>query len=565
MSGEIAMAGGGRTFEAVDTRRTRKNQTVRRTQPRWRAALRVFGRVLLWLLVAAGAVLLGASLWIRRTFGPVSIDQMLMSLPGAGGAETTQAEAGYVSSFIGQALVIPLASVLGLFLLCWVCKRLWNARIAGRKDVVLTDEPHRRHFSRLRVDKWLPGLSALIVFVAGVALFSQTVGVAQYLRSATTSLTMMDYYVAPETHDDSTLIFGTSEPDGEPKNLITIYLESGDDAFADAEVFGENLLAPLQEATTGWASIPALRAYEGGGWTMAGLVGTQCGIPLRGPGIGENDINSNEIGAEYEEYLPGATCLGDVLDSAGYTNVYLGGADAEFASKGSFLYSHGYSEVKDLSYWIEQGEVELSTWGLSDRALMERAKEEVTRLHEADEPFSLTMLTLDFHEPAQRSEYCPPQMEIESSSVLICSMEYVAGFVDYLEENGYLGDTVVVVMADHPKMIAVGGTYSAELGGVPFHERLLFNRIWAPGGEVHLARGDIDQLSVYPTILDLLGIGGEDGRAGVGVSALAQSLGGAAIDLPDEQYLELLQSRSDDLYRRLWNIDDGALVIADAK
>lgn len=533
---------------------------------RRRSILRMLGWALIALFVATGAVLLGSALWIRRTFGPISIDQMLMSLPGAGGAEVTGAESGYVSDFVWQAIALPLICVVVLFMLSWLVRRVMNRRQqAIASEVSDRGRYGRPHASRPRFSRWIPGLFAAVTFVSGAAVFAQTIGLAQYVRSATTTLSMMDYYVAPYANDDTSVVFDISDGKSEPKNLVTIYLESADDAFSDADQFEANLLQPLQEATEGWASIPALRVYEGGGWTMAGLVGTQCGIPLRGPGIGENDINSNEIGADAEEYLPGAYCLGDALADVGYTNVYLGGADAGFASKGVFFSNHGFDEVKDLEYWIEQGETELSAWGLSDRALMEQAKAEVTRLHEAGEPFNLTMLTLDFHEPAHLFDYCPQTTEADLSSALICSMQQVAGFIDYMEEKGYLDDTVVVVMADHPKMVADGGYYSNELSGVALDERLLFNRIWTPDGESDWARDDIDQLSMYATTLDLLDLGQADGRAGVGLSALTGTIENTALNLQTDEYLELLQSRSADLYSWLWNDDDGSLISAEAE
>ena len=54
---------------------------------------RIVWSALGWTLTAAAAVLLGAALWIRRTFGPISVDQLLLHLPGAGGEAPTAAEA----------------------------------------------------------------------------------------------------------------------------------------------------------------------------------------------------------------------------------------------------------------------------------------------------------------------------------------------------------------------------------------------------------------------------------------------------------------------------------------
>jgi phosphoglycerol transferase len=195
---------------------------------------------------------------------------------------------------------------------------------------------------------------------------------------------------------------------------------------------------------------------------------------------------------------------------------------------------------------------------------MEQAKAEVARLHDSGEPFNLTLLTLDFHEPLHVADYCQVTTEEPLSSVLRCSNDQVAGFVDYMEEMGYLEDTAVVIMGDHPKMIAQGGAYASELSGVPLKERVLYNRIWSPDG-VDLAREDIDQLSMYATILDLLNLGRGDHRAGLGVSALVEPpVGSALADLTAEQYGEMLRSRSGDFYRMLWGLGSADAVVAEA-
>lgn len=282
---------------------------------------------------------------------------------------------------------------------------------------------------------------------------------------------------------------------------------------------------------------------------MAGLVGTSCAVPLRGAGVGEGDINSNEIGSRADEFMPGAVCLGDVLKADGYQNVFLGGADAAFASKGKFLSSHGYDEVRDLSTWVAAGETELSDWGLSDRRLMDHAKEEVVRLHESGQPFNLTMLTLDSHEPAHLYDYCQQTTNDVLESATRCSMEQVAGFIQFMDEAGYLDDTVVVLTGDHPKM--VGETSGSFTTLNQAEARPIFNRIWSPE-PIGDMRSGADQLSMLATTLDVLGIGREDRRAGVGVSALVTSAPGSVLDLDGSRYDELIQSASRDLYQELW-------------
>lgn len=493
-----------------------------------------------------GALLVGSALWIRRTFGTVSVDQMLMNL-GGGGADAPQ---GYLWSFAWQAVLLPLVALILLrLLLVWGCRAVSHRwRQSGRSFVVM-----RRRKAASGIGRWGGPLSGAAVLGLGIAVFGQTVGVGQFVHSFTTPLTMEEYYVAPAA---SAMVAAAPDPAQErPKNLITIYLESGEKSYGDDSLFEFDMNAPLDEVTRGWAEFDSLSMYEGGGWTMAGIVGTECGVPLRGPGVGVNDINSNDIGAESAEYLPNAVCLGDVLSSSGYTSVFMGGADADFASKRSFLTAHGYDRVMDLGTWEEEGETEISTWGLSDRRLMERAKQEVSTLHEGAQPFHLSLLTLDTHEPVHVFDYCPVESEEEMTSVIRCSMQQVAGFVGYLEEKGYLDDTVVVIVGDHPKMLGEEASFTSELAGL--EERPLYNRMWLPDHR-RIERTSIDQLSLYATMLDAVGAGRPDGRAGIGVSALLP--GGSevgALALSDEDYDTMVRSRSSSMYRALWDAEGG--------
>ncbi|WP_053384175.1 sulfatase-like hydrolase/transferase [Leucobacter celer] len=512
----------------------------------WGAAIVVF-----WLLVLLGAVFAAGGLWVRRTFGVISVDQLLMNLPGgegAGGGEL-------IVSAAVTILLLPCAIVLVILLLTEKSRR----------------ELHRGGVLR-GGGRWALRGIALVLAVAaplgGAAVFGSTIGAAEYVqayaREAAGGTTLADYYAVPRHGVSANAQGGPGmRPDSgegrERRNLVTIYLESIEDTFADEGIFETNMLAPVQEATEGWDAIPALHQYEGGGWTMAGLVSTQCGIPLRTAGAVSDATALNLIGHDGEavdEYLPGATCLGDVLSREGYRNVYMGGADARFAGKGAFLESHGYDEVHALQEWYGLGETEIrSDWGLSDRRLFERAREEVTRLHEQGQPFNLTLLTLDTHESPYHYDYCPDDTAEPMTSITVCSMEQVAGFVDYLEQTGVLEDTTVVLMGDHLKFEAETNSFWDELRNR--EGRTIFNRVWTPDG-VEFARGDIDQFSMFPTLLELAGVELEDHRAGIGVSALVgadEVPAGTILDLDEQEYRAVTQSRAAAFYRDLWGVE----------
>jgi phosphoglycerol transferase len=304
-----------------------------------------------------------------------------------------------------------------------------------------------------------------------------------------------------------------------------------------------------------------LQQYRGGGWTMSGLVSTQCGIPLKGTG----SASGNDLGGGLDSYLGGSTCLGDVLHEHGYKNVFLGGANSSFAAKDTFLGSHGYSEQKDLSDWRAAGEPEenfRSDWGLSDERLLAHAADELDVLHaEAEktgQPFNLSVLTLDTHEPVHVYDYCSVDTQDPVTSVFHCSMTQVAGFVEHMKQKGYLDDTAVVIMGDHLKHMGANDAFHEQLDDHP--NRTIFNRIWIPGGETNSAlRPRVDQLNMYPTILEAAGLTLKDQAAGLGVSAFASKVPeDSAQAMKPDAYNELLDSPSTLFYAKAWAGGDAA-------
>ncbi|GAB3547056.1 hypothetical protein GCM10027404_08390 [Arthrobacter tumbae] len=493
------------------------------------------GRILVLVLIWAGLALLIAAVGIRFYWGEISVGQMLLNLvsvetDGGGGVIVWMGILG-----IG---IVPLLITVGIAL--WQYLRRRKRR---RNGVII---PRRSQWIMHTVSTAL----VAAVVVGGATSFATTVSMWDYIKAANSSYDLGDYYVEP-----------TVTGDEHKRNLVLIYLESGEGTLADDQLFEKDAFAPLKEATDasdGWQSVEDFQQTKGGDWTMAGLVSTQCGIPLKGTGSALGSGALNSLGGEVGTYLGGSICLGDILDEHGYKSVFLGGANASFAAKNVFLSGHGYSEVKDLSDWRAAGEPEAnfrSDWGLSDERLMAHAKDEIDALHaeaeETGQPFNLTMLTLDTHAPLHIYDYCNVDTENETISVFACSMTQVAGFVDHMKEKGYLDDTAVVIMGDHLKQLSAGDPTNEHLEGID--NRTIFNRIWIPGEDGSKLRPGLDQLSMYPTILEAAGLTVKDRAAGLGVSAFASVLPpDSAQAMEPDLYTELIDSSSPEFYSEAW-------------
>lgn len=483
-----------------------------------------FAAVMRWFLITLALVLAAIAGWIHFRFGTVGLEQILLNLPTSGAESTGNGELVVEGLGIGVALPLLLAALA-----------LLAATMVRRRR---PPRPARR-----------PWALPLLAFTTSLAVFASVAGVPEYASALLLDRSIAPYYLRPQVDGTATT----------PRNLITIYLESGENTYGDESVFGQNLLEDLDAATAGWARFDGLQQYPGGGWTMSGLVSTMCGIPLKSRSLVDG-MHLNNLGEEVTSYLPGATCLGDILAGQGYTNVFLGGANSRFAGKDTLLASHGYHRVLGLTDWEADGESrsQVSAWGLSDRRLLAHAEEEVDDLRAAGEPFNLTVLTLDTHEPGGAFPGCTTPDDAAMKTAIRCSMRAVAGFLGHLESTGALEDTVVVVMGDHLKATSEGGAFKADLDARP--SRTIIYRVWSPE-TFTFARDHADQLSVLPTTLELLGFDVAEGRAGLGVSFVNQHpVGNTAVGLTDDDYRKLVSSPSSELYKEFWGGQEPAMA-----
>ena len=492
--------------------------------------LKIASLVLLWLSVYLGITAFALGRWMIRTFGYVTPDQALMNLQGAGGEAVG---GGVVKGAVLNVGVVPVLITTGM-LVIWLLIR-WVVKRSSRD---IKTPKSKASTAALAV-------VSLISITSGGWSVATAIQLREYLAANDPSLDVGQYYAEAVVHN---------EPDTPSHNLIVVYLESVEDSLADDSIFETNMLEGLQAATEDFDAIPRLEQYKNFGWTMAGIVGTQCGVPLRAAASSPIDESANNDAWILNDwsastYMPGAVCLGDILAENGYTNVFLGGAFSSFAGKGTFFASHGYQEVLGREDWTEAGlPMAEDWWGLSDSSLFEQAEGRLLELRESGSKFALTLLTLDTHEPAYLQAPCELTTEIEMESIARCSTDAVADFIEFLRADGFLEDSVVVIMGDHTRM---AGPLDDLLGKT--EDRPIFNRIWQPDGR-QIAVSEMDQLSMFPTILDAMGFTVEDGRAGLGVSGY---LPGSQHDtlrwLSDDDRRTVIASRSQHFYDGLWN------------
>lgn len=289
----------------------------------------------------------------------------------------------------------------------------------------------------------------------------------------------------------------TAQPPENPKNLIIIYLESFSDVLTENPRY-PGLTPNLDRLKDQHFSFD--QYYSAGYVTIEGIANSLCGT-LMNMESGENSLTS-EAGR-----LPDLPCLTDVLQVAGYHQVFMGGADLEFAGKGAFLSEHGYDEVWGRYKWEANGFESANIWGLSDTELFEQAFVRAKEMSQSGQFFNLTLLTLGTHIPGYTYSGCEPyDQEISDHSFINgihCTDQLVGQFIDRLEHQGILENTVVQIQGDH-SIFPTHEMYS--LFGQNGEHKKIFNVTIAPDIETldHHQNIPSSTINMAANLLDLL-------------------------------------------------------------
>ncbi|MEE9875744.1 MAG: sulfatase-like hydrolase/transferase [Stenotrophomonas maltophilia] len=236
------------------------------------------------------------------------------------------------------------------------------------------------------------------------------------------------------------------------KNIVIVYAESLERTYLDQKSF-PGLMPNIQRLAAGASDYTDVRASDGTGWTIAGIVASMCGVPL----TVWRPEDANELG-RLNNFLPGASCISDFLSTAGYSLEFMGGADSEFAGKAKFLSGHGFTSVRDRNYFkgMNLPAQDFSSWGLHDDVLLEQAGTRFDELSGKNSPFLLSVLTLDTHHPSGHvpkacgdMEYAGLDERFPILDAVACSDLLISRFVDRILAGPYANDTIVVLLSDH--------------------------------------------------------------------------------------------------------------------
>jgi phosphoglycerol transferase len=299
-------------------------------------------------------------------------------------------------------------------------------------------------------------------------------------------------------------------------NIIVIYLEGMERGYGESEVFGD-IYDPIWELASEGLQLTNIEQIEATGWSIAGAVATQCGVPLL-----PNGLRAHNLFYAQTEFLNGRTCLGDVLSSRGYWLEFISGIEVSFAGTNHFYTSHRFDRLQGndaIVAAMPPADVarSLSEWVFDDQIVFEMAQTRVLAMAAADRPFGLVIETFGAHGPRHvLSRRCSPNNRAahidDMRPVVQCSADLTRDFVRFVQAQPGLEDTVFAIMSDH-----LGHDIRLQSMLVPETRRNTVVFLGA-GHAGEVIGGSGSMIDVFPTFLDYIGLLGPNTHAGLGVS-----------------------------------------------
>jgi phosphoglycerol transferase len=440
--------------------------------------------------------------WLNRKFGSVTFDQLLFHFQanfGGHARSLLEFDPRLVTSAIENVIYVPAALALTL-----CCLREWLLKRAAARS-------ERTHRAAFGFSLALLGLSAALA-----PAMLNSAGAKSHTPLAQQDLFAQEY-VAPS---------GVEVTARNPRNLVVIYVESLEQTYDNSQAFGKNLLPRLTQLQKQNIEFGHYVQVPNTGWTMAALVSTMCGLPLKALGL----FAGNRFDA-FDRFMPNAKCLPEILRAHGYRTEFLQGATLEFAAKDRFLEQHGFdllegkTEIEYREHVSDNGE---DSWRVYDDALIEIAKRHYLQLLAAAHPFLLTLLTVDTHTEADTqnaSNYCRQQHGESYEQLIECTDEMIAGLVDWIGAHDRAHTTEIVVLGDHlvmfgnPKYNRTFQTLDRVHNRSPYH---LFIDPARAGHAENFAR-EFTHFDLLPTMLSAAGFDIAGHRLGLGTDLFSSA------------------------------------------
>ena len=429
----------------------------------------VAGLVLSTILALLASLLAFSAKWMFKTWTNLTMDELVYHLTAPLEGTNTDMIKDYCNE-----CAVPVLLILGCILF-----------------VIAANRKHARILKKI----------AIVCSAGAVAVTGITVGVtwngldiSNYMKGQSTYSTFID----------------------------DIFLESMEMTYADKEnggAFKQNVIPELTQLAQENEDFSGKSNKLNGGysmpgttWTMGAMFGQTSGLPLN------TSIDANGMDTQ-DSFFPGITTFGDILQNEGYSQTLLIGSEATFGGRKLYFTDHGQYDIMDYDYAHDNGLIPEDYkvwWGYEDEKLFGFAKEKLLELAQQDNPFNLTMLTVDTHfEDGYVCDICPDTFgDNQYANVMACSSRQVKEFVDWVQQQDFAADTTIVISGDHPTM---DSDFCEDVD--KDYERRVYTTYINAGAEKQTnEKRNYTTFDNFPTTLAAMGVEIEGDRLGLGTN-----------------------------------------------
>ena len=464
--------------------------------------------VAIFIIILLSTVMTYAKEWSLATYGQVPFSQIVFHLKVPVKGTSTDIVNEVISGFLDE---------YGLLLLLIILIEILYG-VVDSKGYINCNMPLGKIKGKVRkidlhlICKSCVAIALCVIMVMKAAEIWEVFGINEYIDNLNASTQIYEeHYVSTE---DTKIDFPEDK-----KNLIFIFLESMETTYTSKELGGGlnyNLIPNLTKLALEnqiYDGEELVGAYtpKNTGWTVAAMTAQTSSLPLSLP------IGCNSYG-KYQTFLPGATTLGDILEEEGYNQMIMMGSDADFGGRRDYFLQHGNYEIYDLYTAIENGKITedyFENWGYEDIKLFEYAKEEILKMAEKDEPFNMTLLTVDTHFPnGYKCEECENTYNERMKNAIVCSDTQVYKFVEWIKMQDFYEDTVIVISGDHTNMSTSVDKWVNDEN----YDRTTYFAIINGEEKLSLKDRTYTTLDIFPTVLSAMGCDIEGNRLALGVN-----------------------------------------------
>jgi phosphoglycerol transferase len=318
------------------------------------------------------------------------------------------------------------------------------------------------------------------------------------------------------------LVAPTIVPDAPRPDLVIVYLEGLDRRFADGTRFG-SIYQPLARFAEAGISFTNVRQIAGTGWSLAGMVASQSGVP-----VPPRSLHYQSRTADLKRFMPGTVFLGDVLAEKGYSSRFIVGGDLGFGGIGAMYATHGITGQTGLDelqaiYPPDEFAAAKVDWFIDDQMVLDAAHKAHVKLISRPEPLALIVETIGPHGPkgilSRRKTGTGRAGETRDIALAAaCLVDEVVEFLDGIcarqAEHGRA--LRIVLLSDH-----LNHTLQTSRGAARHDDSNTVIFWGAPGDAGRVVERPGSMVDVFPTMLEWLGWSPAPAAAGIGKSLLS--------------------------------------------